>query len=154
MRRRSSTCSSTSNTRSRPRDGISMADRRSDNNEDTSRSMALGPLGAPAKPALDKPATDSGPAAPPIPSLPKGGGAIRGIGEKFSASPVTGTASLQIPIEVSPGRAGFHPALSLDYDSGAGNGPFGHGFHLSVPQITRKTDKGLPQYDDANDADV
>src|SRR5262249_22678245 len=40
------------------------------------------------------------------------------------------------------------------YDSGAGNGPFGHGFHLSVPQITRKTDKGLPQYDDANDSDI
>ena len=33
-------------------------------------------------------------------------------------------------------------------------GPFGHGFHLSMPQITRKTDKGLPRYDDANDSDV
>src|SRR5580700_4310021 len=112
--------------------------------------------GAPSShvaPANDKP-TGSGPAAPPIPSLPKGGGAVRGIGEKFSANAVTGTASLQVPIAVSPGRAGFHPELSLAYDSGAGNGPFGHGFHLGVPQIARKTDKGLPQYDDANDADV
>ena len=96
----------------------------------------------------------SGPAGPPVPSLPKGGGAIHGIGEKFSANPVTGTAQIQIPVAISPGRAGFQPDLSLSYDSGAGNGPFGHGFHLSVPQIARKTDKGLPRYDDANDSDV
>jgi RHS repeat-associated protein len=90
----------------------------------------------------------------PMPALPKGGGAIRGIGEKFSVNPVTGTASLQIPIATSPGRAGFHPELSVGYDSGGGNGPFGHGFHLSVPQITRKTDRGLPKYDDAVGTDV
>ena len=30
-------------------------------------------------------------AMPPTLSLPKGGGAIRGIGEKFTANPVTGT---------------------------------------------------------------
>src|SRR5512132_2663961 len=95
----------------------------------------------------------SGPSVP-IPSLPNGGGAIRGIGEKFSANPVTGTASLQIPIATSPGRGGFHPELALAYDSGAGNGPFGVGWHLSVPQITRKTDKGLPRYDDAEESDV
>lgn len=95
-----------------------------------------------------------GAVAAPMPALPKGGGAIRGIGEKFSVNPVTGTASLQIPIVTSPGRAGFHPELSLSYDSGAGNGPFGHGFHLSVPQVTRKTDKGLPRYDDAAESDV
>ena len=34
-------------------------------------------------------------AAPQI-SLPKGGGAIRGIGEKFTANPVTGTGSLTV----------------------------------------------------------
>ena len=96
----------------------------------------------------------SGPAGPPVPSLPKGGGAIHGIGEKFSANPVTGTASLQIPLATSPGRAGFHPDLALSYDSGAGNGPFGHGFHLSVPQIARKTDKGLPRYEDTSDSDI
>lgn len=31
-------------------------------------------------------------------SLPKGGGSIRGIGEKFTANPVTGTGSLTVPI--------------------------------------------------------
>lgn len=91
--------------------------------------------------------------APSI-SLPKGGGAVRGIGEKFTANPVTGTASLSVPIYMSPGRAGFGPQLSLSYDSGAGNGPFGFGWNLSLPSITRKTDKGLPKYRDAVESDV
>ena len=91
--------------------------------------------------------------APSI-SLPKGGGAIRGIGEKFAANPVTGTGSMSVPIATSPGRSGFGPQLSLSYDSGAGNGPFGFGWSLSIPQITRKTDKGLPQYRDAEESDV
>ncbi|MGD9362758.1 MAG: SpvB/TcaC N-terminal domain-containing protein, partial [Desulfobacterales bacterium] len=86
-------------------------------------------------------------------SLPKGGGAIRGMGEKFAANPVTGTGSLSIPIAASPGRAGFGPQLSLAYDSGAGNGPFGLGWNLSTPSITRKTDKGLPRYWDADESD-
>lgn len=90
---------------------------------------------------------------PSIP-LPKGGGAIRGIGEKFAANPVTGTGSLQIPIATSPGRAGFGPQLSLSYDSGASNGPFGFGWTLSLPSITRKTERGLPRYEDANESDV
>jgi hypothetical protein len=91
---------------------------------------------------------------PPVVSLPKGGGAIRGIGEKFSANPVTGSASLQVPVATSPGRSGFRPQLALNYDSGAGNGPFGFGWSLDVPSITRKTEKGLPRYEDADDSDV
>jgi RHS repeat-associated protein len=87
-------------------------------------------------------------------SLPKGGGAIRGIGEKFAANQVTGTGSMRVPIATSPGRSGFGPQLSLSYDSGAGNGPFGFGWALSLPSITRKTDKGLPRYFDADDSDV
>src|SRR5215813_12381794 len=46
--------------------------------------------------------------APSI-SLPKGGGAIRGMGEKFAANPVTGTGSMTVPIATSPGRSGFGP---------------------------------------------
>ncbi len=91
--------------------------------------------------------------APTI-ALPKGGGAIRGMGEKFAANPVTGTGSMSVPIATSPGRSGFGPQLSLSYDSGAGNGPFGLGWSLSLPSITRKTDKGLPQYLDSADSDV
>src|SRR6266571_6752179 len=92
--------------------------------------------------------------SPPTLSLPKGGGAIRGIGEKFAANPVTGTGSLTVPIATSPGRSGFGPQLTLSYDSGAGNGPFGIGWNLSLPAITRKTDKGLPKYRDAEESDT
>src|SRR5215510_3735406 len=111
-------------------------------------------------PTQQKPAeTSSGSAewpsrSPPTISLSKGGGAIRGIGEKFAANPVTGTGSMTVPIATSPGRAGFDPQLALSYDSGAGNGPFGFGWSLALPSITRKTDKGLPQYRDAEESDV
>jgi hypothetical protein len=63
----------------------------------------------------------------PTISLPMGGGAIRGIGEKFSVNPATGTGSLTVPIFTSPGRSDFYPKLSLGDDSGSGNGPFGVG---------------------------
>ena len=89
---------------------------------------------------------DTSPFAPPQVALPKGGGAIRGIGEKFQANAATGTGKLTIPLAVSPGRSGFGPELMLSYDSGAGNGVFGIGWSLSLPSITRKTDKGLPKY--------
>jgi len=79
-------------------------------------------------------------------SLPKGGGAIRGIGETFQANEFTGTASLTIPIPTSPCR-GFEPHLSLDYSSGSGNGVFGLAFDLAIPSISRKTAKGIPKYD-------
>jgi RHS repeat-associated protein len=90
----------------------------------------------------------------PSVSLPKGGGAIRGLGEKFTANPVSGTCAMTVPIGASPGRSGFGPQLALSYDSGAGNGPFGFGWRLSLPSITRKTDKGLPRYRDADESDV
>ena len=99
--------------------------------------------------AVSRPAASQAPAI----NLPKGGGAIRGIGEKFAANPVTGTGSWTVPIAVSPGRSGFAPALTLTYDSGTGNGPFGLGWALALPTITRKTDKGLPRYQDAVESD-
>ena len=95
-----------------------------------------------------------GDSAVPKIDLPKGGGAIRGIGEKFAANPVTGTGAMSVPIATSAGRAGFGPQLSLAYDSGSGNGPFGFGWSLALPSITRKTSKGLPQYHDPAETDV
>jgi hypothetical protein len=87
---------------------------------------------------------------------PKGGGALRGIDEKFVANPATGTGSLSVPLPVSPGRSGFEPRLSLSYSSGAGNSAFGFGWSLSLPSITRRTDKGLPRYHDdkADESDI
>jgi RHS repeat-associated protein len=109
----------------------------------------------PAQSGAPAAATGKASASPlPAPTLPKGGGAIRDIGEKFSANPATGAGSLSVPIFTSPGRGGFHPELTLQYDSGKGNGPFGMGWSLSVPRITRRTDKGLPRYLDASDSDT
>ncbi|MCK4527651.1 VCBS repeat-containing protein [candidate division WOR-3 bacterium] len=80
-------------------------------------------------------------------SLPKGGGgAIKGIGETFQPNLLTGTGNFSIPIATSPGRNGFGPQLTLQYSTGNGNGPFGLGWQLSIPRITRKTEKGLPEY--------
>ena len=64
-----------------------------------------------------KPKGTASPVQFPTLSLPKGGGAIQGIGEKFQANPVTGTGSMSVPIAVSPGRSGFAPQLALSYNS-------------------------------------
>ncbi len=90
----------------------------------------------------------------PALELPKGGGAINSIGEKFSVNTLTGTGTASIPVPLSPGRNNFSPALQLQYDSGNGNSPFGLGWNLTVPSISRKTARGLPQYQDTEDADT
>ncbi|KAK4165588.1 YD repeat-containing protein [Cladorrhinum sp. PSN259] len=84
-------------------------------------------------------------------TLPKAGGSVGGMGEKFAVNAATGTASITIPVATSPGRNGNGVQLALSYDSGAGNGPFGMGWSLSTPSIRRKTDKGIPRYVDARD---
>lgn len=114
-----------------------------------SSSPAAGPKGQ-AGPSVS---SAGGQLLPSI-SLPKGGGAIKGMGEKFGVNAATGTGSMTVPLAASPGRSGFGPQLSLSYDSGAGNGPFGLGWSLSLPAITRKTDKGLPRYLDGDESDV
>ena len=112
------------------------------------------PAGDRAAPVGTQAAPRPGGVRAPALSLPKGGGAIRGIDAKFSVNAVTGTASLSVPIPASPGRAGFGPQLALSYDSGAGNGPFGWGWRLDVPAVARSTDKRLPLYRDSDDSDV
>ncbi|WP_368969522.1 SpvB/TcaC N-terminal domain-containing protein, partial [Pseudomonas neuropathica] len=76
------------------------------------------------------------------------------MGEKFAADPVNGTGSMSVPIATSPGRSGFGPQLSINYNSGAANGPFGFGWNLSLPVVSRKTEKGLPQYGAAQEPDI
>lgn len=90
---------------------------------------------------------------PPTASLPKGGGALKGIGETFTVNPANGTCKLQVPLPVTPAR-GFEPSLSLQYDSGAGNGPFGLGWSVSTSRISRRTDRGIPRYLESGPRDV
>lgn len=87
-------------------------------------------------------------------SLPKGGGAIKGLGEKFQPDLHSGTGNFSIPLQVPPGRNGFQPDLSLSYSTGAGNGPFGMGWGIGIPSVSRQTSKGIPRYDDAEDTFV
>ncbi len=94
------------------------------------------------------------PYSPPSVSLPKGGGALRGMGEKFSTNPVSGTGSFSVALPLTPGRSGFQPQLGLSYNSGSGNGVFGLGWQLSLPEITRKTSDGIPLYNDTAESDV
>ena len=91
-----------------------------------------------------------------IPSLnlPKGGGALKSIDEKFQVNPANGTSSINIPIPLSKSRSDFAPALSLNYSSGSGNSPFGIGWNITLPSIRRRTDKKLPQYRDACNSDI
>ena len=46
-------------------------------------------------------------------SLPKGGGAVGGLGETFSPDLFTGTGNFSVPIALPPGRSGLAPQLTL-----------------------------------------
>ena len=93
------------------------------------------------------------PAAPPPIDFPKATGSLRGLGEKFRAGGATGTGAMQVPLPVSPCR-GVQPSLSLAYDSAQGQGPFGMGWTVAIPSIARRTDKGIPRYNDADNTDI
>ena len=84
-------------------------------------------------------------------SLPKGGGALHGIGETFSPDLFTGTGNFSVPIALPSGRNGFQPELNLSYSTGNGNSPYGLGWDLSIPGVSRKTSKGIPVYGDGED---
>ncbi|HYJ88406.1 MAG TPA: SpvB/TcaC N-terminal domain-containing protein, partial [Pyrinomonadaceae bacterium] len=81
-------------------------------------------------------------------SLPQGGGALHGLGEKFAPDLHTGTGNFSVPITLPQGRNGFQPQFELAYSTGNGNGPFGLGWSVSVPGITRKTSHGVPRYNE------
>lgn len=85
---------------------------------------------------------------------PTGGGAIRGISEKFAVTAATGTGGFTVAVRVPPGRGAVQPSFALEYDSGLGNGPFGLGWRLDVPMITRKLSDGVPRYDDVHESDT
>ncbi len=87
-------------------------------------------------------------------NLPKGGGALKNIDEKFQVNAANGTASFSIPLPFSKSRNDFSPSVSLQYNSGSGNSIFGLGWDIDLPCIQRKTDKQLPQYKDAIESDV
>ncbi|MFW5920571.1 MAG: SpvB/TcaC N-terminal domain-containing protein, partial [Polyangiales bacterium] len=82
-------------------------------------------------------------------SLPDAEGSIEGMGESFSPVLSSGTATFTVPIALPSGRAEVQPSLSLSYSSTGGNGPLGIGWSMQVPFISRQSDRGMPQYVDA-----
>ena len=90
----------------------------------------------------------------PVVSLPKGGGAIQ-LWRKVCRQSChwhrfTNDPS---PAESRPRRV-HAGAGAFVYDSGAGNGPFGLGWSIGYPAISRRTDRGLPRYLDDGESDV
>lgn len=98
--------------------------------------------------------TDNFQVTAPSISQPKGGGALKGIDGKLEMNAASGTASFSIPVPATPGRNGNQPNLTLQYNSGNGNSPFGLGWSLNTPAISRKTERQLPQYRDDEEKDI
>ncbi len=96
-------------------------------------------------------AQDKSGVKPQVISLPAGPGSLEGLGESFEPNLSTGTASYPVKFTAAPGRVNFQPELSLDYNGGNANGPWGMGWKLSIPSIQRRTEEGLPTYDDTQD---
>ncbi|ODS24630.1 hypothetical protein AB835_02560 [Candidatus Endobugula sertula] len=80
-------------------------------------------------------------------NLPKGGGAIRGMGASLGDVGPTGTADYNLPLPISP-ESGYAPALVLNYSSGGGNDVFGLGWQLPLMVIARRSNRGVPDYDE------
>jgi len=60
----------------------------------------------------------------------------------------TGAARFRIPIEVPPGPGGFAPNLELAYSSRSGDGPYGVGWTLGIPEIRCSDRFGVPDFAD------
>jgi len=57
---------------------------------------------------------------------------------------MNGFLTHSVEIKLPPGTNGMAPRLSLDYNSGAGNGIVGQGWSLNgLPMITRDTTNGI-----------
>src|SRR5690554_1414473 len=83
--------------------------------------------------------------------LPSGGGSMKPIDETFKTDLGTGTGTYQIPLKFPKGVNDFTPKLNLKYSTGRGNGPFGIGWGIDIPVITRSTGTAIPSFDDDED---
>lgn len=79
----------------------------------------------------------SGIEVPPI-CLPKGGGVLGRIHEKFEMDVANGTANLNVPIPVTPGRPVFSPLLASGSRSVGWNHSLEIGWSLNYPIKQKK----------------
>jgi hypothetical protein len=113
-------------------------------------------LNKPAVESATNTSTETKGANSPSTALTLANGATRtavGLGnvtQNLHVNPINGTLSLSIPLYTTPARAGLQPLLTLTYDSGAGNGPFGVGWSLGQQCISRQTSHHIPKYDETD----
>ena len=77
-------------------------------------------------------------------SPPSGTGNLPGLGEAFSINLSTGQGTYSYQIPLPDGVAKHTPKLVLEYNHGAGHGPWGLGWRLSLRSISRRLDFGTP----------
>ena len=84
-------------------------------------------------------------------ALPKGGGVPPESGARVQVVEFRGGVQATIPVQIPPTRnGGLAPSLSLTYEANAGNGPFGSGFSIESPSISRSLARGVPTYTEAD----
>jgi RHS repeat-associated protein len=91
--------------------------------------------------------------APGLSSLPQGSG-VSPLGDRFEPDLVRGSGTYAISFPLPRGPNNLQPSLGLSYSTGSGNGPFGMGWRVGLLRIERRTDRGIPTYDDASDTFV
>ncbi len=71
-----------------------------------------------------------------------------GIASQVEVNPLTGTANISVPLSLTPGRSGFGPSLTLEYNSSAGNSVYGMGWSLAGLPSIGLSSKQHPKYTD------
>jgi YD repeat-containing protein len=74
-----------------------------------------------------------------------------GAPEELDVDPFTGACTYRLPLRIPRGRDNFTPDLSLTYNSARRNSPFGWGWQLRVPSISRSVWPDMPKYADETD---
>jgi RHS repeat-associated protein len=87
---------------------------------------------------------------PSIISLPQGPGSIEGLGASFEPNAQSGGASYRVPFQLPPAVGGLVPSLGLAYSTGTGVSEVGLGWTLTVPSVRRRTENGVPHYDESD----
>ena len=65
-----------------------------------------------------------------------------------------GSAVLDFPFKLPPGRQGMTPQLGLTYNSDGGNSWLGLGWNLDAPSIEVETRWGVPRYSSVNETET
>ncbi|MEV8508836.1 toxin TcdB middle/N-terminal domain-containing protein [Actinoplanes sp. NPDC051475] len=79
-------------------------------------------------------------AGPDVLALPKGGGAVGGIGGSFTPDLNTGGGGYAVPLDLPHGVDGHTPQLTLQYSTAFGDGEFGLGWALATVRVELTAD--------------